>query len=139
MKIPIRWCALCGGKIDQENTGEPYLPFKEKTICSSCYIELINEIYGMAGYGDGGIIHLIFQESLKSSHNRSRRIPIKNYKKTLKSLLHKYNFKCVECGATENLTIDHIKPVSKGGTDDILNLQIMCKPCNSRKGAKWDG
>ena len=30
--------------------------------------------------------------------------------------------------------IDHIKPVSKGGTDDIENLQILQSSANSKKG-----
>ncbi len=35
-----------------------------------------------------------------------------------------------------NLTIDHIVPQSKGGTDHIQNLQLLCAMCNSMKGAK---
>ena len=34
------------------------------------------------------------------------------------------------------LSIDHIKPKSKGGTHDRLNLRVLCTPCNTRKGTK---
>ena len=30
-------------------------------------------------------------------------------------------------------TIDHIMPLSRGGTNDIKNLQLACKRCNSMK------
>ena len=35
-----------------------------------------------------------------------------------------------------NLTIDHVVPQSKGGTDHIDNLQLLCNACNSMKGSK---
>lgn len=43
---------------------------------------------------------------------------------------------CVECGATDDLTIDHIWPVFHGGLNTVENLRVLCRPCNSRKGAK---
>jgi hypothetical protein len=133
-------CALCERRIMQSKTGEPCLLYKNKCICFDCYMDLAEKIYSMAGVGDGGFIHIIYSECLKSRHNRTRRIPISQYNKVLKSLLHKYNFQCVACGSTDKLTIDHIKPVSKGGTDDMSNLQILCKSCNSKKGSKieWE-
>ncbi len=33
-----------------------------------------------------------------------------------------------------NLTTDHIVPESRGGTDHIDNLQLLCGACNSVKG-----
>lgn len=46
---------------------------------------------------------------------------------------------CVHCGTSERLTVDHIWPVSKGGADDLDNLQTLCHSCNSKKGARTDG
>lgn len=49
------------------------------------------------------------------------------------------SFKCQYCGATAPdviLEVDHIKPVSKGGTNDLLNLITACRDCNRGKRDK---
>lgn len=43
-------------------------------------------------------------------------------------------FVCSWCGETDDLTIDHIIPVSKGGSDDPNNLRVLCRSCNCAKG-----
>lgn len=43
---------------------------------------------------------------------------------------------CVQCGATEDLTLDHIHPWSLGGSDTYENLRVLCRSCNSSKGAR---
>jgi 5-methylcytosine-specific restriction endonuclease McrA len=53
-----------------------------------------------------------------------------------------YGRKCFRCGATEGLTIDHIRPVSKGGDAAFRNLQPLCRSCNNWKADRepdWDG
>jgi 5-methylcytosine-specific restriction protein A len=41
--------------------------------------------------------------------------------------------------------VDHIIPKTRGGTDDLANLQSICDPCHKGKtaaearGAEWDG
>jgi len=41
---------------------------------------------------------------------------------------------CLKCGSTEALSIDHVMPLSKGGSNEIGNLQTLCSRCNSSKG-----
>lgn len=47
--------------------------------------------------------------------------------------------RCVECGSNKRLCADHIVPESRGGATTFDNLQAMCRPCNSEKGAKIEG
>lgn len=51
-------------------------------------------------------------------------------------VLKRDKFTCQYCGRSAPevvLEIDHIKPVSKGGTNDIMNLVTACKDCNIGK------
>ena len=50
------------------------------------------------------------------------------------SLIHRDGYKCASCESGYDLTVDHVTPLSKGGSDDLSNLQLLCAPCNSSKG-----
>ena len=41
---------------------------------------------------------------------------------------------CLHHFPFRNLTVDHIVPRSRGGTDHLDNLQLLCNACNSAKG-----
>jgi len=42
---------------------------------------------------------------------------------------------CFDCGATEDLTAEHINSVGQGGSEDGP-LITLCRPCNSKRGAR---
>ena len=56
-------------------------------------------------------------------------------------LKKEFNYCCIICGMQEpfigqryeKLTEDHIIPISKGGNNNIENIQPLCQSCNSRK------
>ena len=43
--------------------------------------------------------------------------------------------KCVQCGSAEDIHYDHKIPWSRGGTNTVNNIQLLCGTCNRRKGA----
>lgn len=60
--------------------------------------------------------------------------PLKSrYKQKLRAKLPK---ECAWCGATQDLTIDHITPRCFGGTNEQYNLQTLCAPCNTQKSRR---
>lgn len=58
------------------------------------------------------------------------------YDKLFLAIGRRDGFQCQHCGTTKDLVIDHVKPLIMGGTNDLDNLQILCKSCNSRKSDK---
>ena len=55
-------------------------------------------------------------------------------KKELKKL---YNSPCFYCGSLNKITIDHVVPISRGGTHGIGNLVAACAFCNGSKNSKF--
>jgi hypothetical protein len=53
-----------------------------------------------------------------------------------REIFERDGFACLACGATEDLTVDHVLPRSAGGGNGRDNLQTLCRSCNSRKGSR---
>lgn len=47
-----------------------------------------------------------------------------------------YGGRCLACGTTKEITMDHIVPISLGGKTESANVQPLCRRCNSKKWAK---
>ena len=57
----------------------------------------------------------------------------------LREILKAQNYRCAYCPADLRKVkrhVDHIKPLSAGGSNDKTNIQYLCQPCNLSKGAK---
>lgn len=51
--------------------------------------------------------------------------------------LSEFNGWCPYCGESGNkLSVDHVVPICKGGTNAIENLIPCCRPCNNKKHTK---
>jgi 5-methylcytosine-specific restriction endonuclease McrA len=77
----------------------------------------------------------------KNSHNRRARVNKVGGSYSVQewiNLKQQFNFTCLLCRRSEpeiKLTVDHIIPVSLGGSNDISNIRPLCKPCNAK--AYW--
>ena len=60
------------------------------------------------------------------------------WKKLRKKALDKYGGRCMCCGATENIQVDHIYPQSLFPKKalKLSNLQVLCATCNQKKAQK---
>ena len=47
-----------------------------------------------------------------------------------------YDHRCAYCGKKQKLTMDHVIPLSKGGSHSASNIVPACRSCNSRKGPR---
>jgi len=82
-------------------------------------------------------------------------MPKNKNKQHRKFIYERDNFSCVYCGLVFNvpndwngvsalhngemfLELDHVKPLSKKGTDLISNKQCLCQKCNNIKSNKYD-
>lgn len=58
---------------------------------------------------------------------------------TLAEIMTEQNCRCYACGVdlivTGSYELDHINPISLGGSNEYENLQFLCQPCNRRKSA----
>ena len=78
----------------------------------------------------------------RSNERRIRPTERIRWPKGLKGrLMRRQNNTCVYCGYRRRATsmeIDHIIPAVRGGSNDESNLQVICRPCNQRKGLQTD-
>lgn len=111
---PIQKCDVCG------NQGYVNLIKDEKKYCRKCYKKLRKQYYNALSHR--------WRALVKNS-------PGSISENDFKTILERDKV-CVFCGGNENLTFDHIIPISKGGRSDMSNYVVACWKCNLSKGKK---
>lgn len=74
----------------------------------------------------------------KLKRAKRKKAPGKTTAKQLKWRIEYFGFKCWICKKSYE-EIDHVKPLSKGGTNWPANQRPICHDCNMKKSDKWFG
>lgn len=56
--------------------------------------------------------------------------------KQFRAMCDRFGGHCLCCGVIGPLSVDHVVPLAHGGSNDIGNIQPLCKSCNQRKGVR---
>ena len=162
--LPKRTCARCSSLLPkgartwcpQCAASRQYVPLSESEravparICRHC-----GNSYRRTGRGKGGkSVATLSYCSRECAHNRitARPVSVKGKSnhdarvaaapgltvKGIASLRRAWMLagrRCAYCDRPAT-AVDHIRPLSRGGDNEIGNLAPVCKPCNSSKGAK---
>jgi 5-methylcytosine-specific restriction endonuclease McrA len=79
-------------------------------------------------------LQLNYEAALERNHRRRARLrEAKTFKITARETKRLYGSTCLFCGSSEQINLDHIIPISRGGSHGIGNLQPLCDNCNSTK------
>lgn len=105
-------------------------PAVVKTVKDLIYWQYAKIIADSAGMGkkDYGFIMNRFKELKAGTISWNE---IREYIKE-----RQFGDECIFCGATANLTLEHMLPQKYGGPNVEKNLVWICKSCNSQKGAR---
>lgn len=118
-------CDYC--TTEQANAIEVRIPCDTRYVCWSpgCLRRLIEDF-------NIGILDMCPMRARKYVDRQKERAKITNSVRW--RVIKRDNFRCVACGSSDNLVVDHKHPICKGGTSDMSNLQTLCFVCNSGKG-----
>jgi hypothetical protein len=114
-------CRVCGINKPYSHTAEVHMG-----VCMGCAEPIANHFWkGLGGKW------LTWDEDTVSRRPIKEPIPSKLRWEVFK----RDGYRCLECDSKHDLTADHILAESRGGPATLENLQTLCRPCNSRKGA----
>lgn len=124
------FCDFCGHEGATTFSSE----YKDVDICIHCIMGLFfnnaEKIQEIWQYAHGYKIEITEQAIFA-------RVSIPE--KLRKEVYERDGYKCVSCKKDSDLSVDHIRPVYRGGITELSNLRTLCKSCNSKKGTSMPG
>lgn len=87
----------------------------------------------------GLFLEIVTRDDIPQRTDMGKLPPYKSHKKTLYGEQEGKCKGCKDWFKAGVMDVDHIIAVSKGGTDDIENLQLLCRECNGIKGNRGMG
>jgi len=121
---------------------DEYLSYRKDTETLERQLEIINcSEYASPDHRQRALDTLdkLHCKQARKDHLKRRRSRFQQMRQErILALIKRDGLVCAKCSTAENLTVDHIIPISKGGTDDLDNLRLLCRSCNSKKGDRTD-
>lgn len=130
---------------DNDNKSNYTLDFVKKGANLHRYGKIIHEKV-IQELSDNGLVEILDSKYLKLiprnilGIRRSDRFDVQDWgewKKISEIVFKRDNYTCFYCGRSDcKMEIDHLLPVSRGGSDNISNLVTSCRRCNAQKHDK---
>ena len=84
--------------------------------------------YGHACYPEGSLEYRLGERKIDAPLSETIKRAIKE----------RDGYKCLICGATDDLSVDHMRGRQNGGTNDVSNLATLCMGCNNGRKKSID-
>lgn len=123
---PLLKCRMCGEP--SRSCAEYQSIHKDACVCYAC-AAIVANVFSMKHSGQ----YVTWpNEPIHSRYRERKNISAK----IRQTVMERNGYRCVKCDSFNDLQIDHIYPHSKGGSDNLDNLQTLCRVCNRIKKTK---
>jgi 5-methylcytosine-specific restriction endonuclease McrA len=122
--ISFRSSIPCAGKLTVQEIAN-YTGLSRRTVS--------RRVDGLSQLGILSAEYAIDRNALATHSYRYKGDFAREYQEHKDFVFNRDGYRCVYCGSTLKLSLDHVIPQSKGGSHDPSNLVTACKSCNCSK------